>query len=999
MKIKFLIFVLCLQFAVFLQAQEFTIPKENQDDIANFLTAVAKKQTHVHQIKIDSISTDKKELHIYVNSSFSHIRFNRPLVDSIYKGIKELLPHTYKKYKLSLFTDGYSIEQYIDSERKERYHHSVRTPLIRNLSKPYDITKGLKNRHIALWQSHGWYYEQKLDRWEWQRARIFQTVEDLYTQSYVLPYLVPMLENAGANVLLPRERDTQKEELIIDADLGIKKNHLILSHSDKEKWQTGKGNGFAHLKEFYVDNDNPFKSGTYQQITSTTDKKHTSSYKWIPSVEKEGNYAIYVSYKTLENSTEDASYTVHHLGGETNFLVNQKMGGGTWIYLGTFRFPTQEATEDANFYIELNNLSKKKGRIITADAVKMGGGMGNIARYPSIEETDKKEHKHKIIYQPQTSTYPRYTEAARYWLQWAGMPDSVYTVSKGKNDYSDDFQSRGFWVNYIAGGSDVLPDKQGLNIPIDLAFAFHSDAGTTYNDSIIGTLGICMTHINNEAFSNGKPRILSRDFTQGIMNEIEQTIRTNYEPDWTMRQIWNKSYAEARVPEVPTMLLELLSHQNFADMRYGLDPNFQFDVSRAIYKGMLKFLAKQYNQPYVVQPLPVNSMNAVFLSENEVKISWKPTIDSLEQTAQPTDYILYTKTNDGDFDSGMKVKGTSITLNIEKDEIYTYKVTALNEGGESFPSEQLSLARKSNEKGLVLIVNGFDRISAPYSFSTSDSIAGFVDAIDYGVPYVKQYNYIGSQKEFRRSIPWMDDDASGFGDSYGNFETQIIAGNTFDYPLTHGKAIYDNGYSFISTSRKAVEQGDAELKIYSLVDLILGKQKQTTIGRGILGFAYKTFTPGLQKAIKNYCEQGGNIFVSGANVGSDLWDTKNVVEEDKRFAEEVLKYKWRVDRAAVDGKIKAVASPFTSIKGNYEYNNKLSEDMYIVESPDAIEPYGKNAYTIFRYSENNLSAGIASDDSYKTLVLGFPFETLISESQRTKLMKGILDFMNNKSND
>ena len=28
--------------------------------------------------------------------------------------------------------------------------------------------------------------------------------------------------------------------------------------------------------------------------------------------------------------------------------------------------------------------------------------------------------------------------------------------------------------------------------------------------------------------------------------------------------MWNKSYSESRVPEVPTMLLELLSHQNFA---------------------------------------------------------------------------------------------------------------------------------------------------------------------------------------------------------------------------------------------------------------------------------------------------------------------------------------------------------------------------------------------------------------------------------------------------
>ena len=57
---------------------------------------------------------------------------------------------------------------------------------------------------------------------------------------------------------------------------------------------------------------------------------------------------------------------------------------------------------------------------------------------------------------PMTSGYPRYTEGARYWLQWAGVPDSIYSRTKGKNDYSDDFQSRGFWVNYISGGSSVV---------------------------------------------------------------------------------------------------------------------------------------------------------------------------------------------------------------------------------------------------------------------------------------------------------------------------------------------------------------------------------------------------------------------------------------------------------------------------------------------------------------------------------------------------------------
>ena len=37
------------------------------------------------------------------------------------------------------------------------------------------------------------------------------------------------------------------------------------------------------------------------------------------------------------------------------------------------------------------------------------------------------------------------------------------------------------------------PDGKGLNIPVNMAFAFHSDAGTTLNDSIIGTLGIYYT--------------------------------------------------------------------------------------------------------------------------------------------------------------------------------------------------------------------------------------------------------------------------------------------------------------------------------------------------------------------------------------------------------------------------------------------------------------------------------------------------------------------------
>jgi hypothetical protein len=81
--------------------------------------------------------------------------------------------------------------------------------VVLNLDRPVQPVAGLAGRHIALWPSHGWYYEHSLGRWEWQRARVFQTVEDLLPMSFVVPYLAPMLEQAGARVFMPRERDVQ----------------------------------------------------------------------------------------------------------------------------------------------------------------------------------------------------------------------------------------------------------------------------------------------------------------------------------------------------------------------------------------------------------------------------------------------------------------------------------------------------------------------------------------------------------------------------------------------------------------------------------------------------------------------------------------------------------------------------------------------------------------------------------------------------------------------
>lgn len=844
----------------------------------------------------------------------------------------------------------------------------------------------LDGRNIALWQSHGWYFEQKLDRWEWQRARIFQTVEDLYPQSYVLPFLIPMLENAGAYVMAPRERDTSRHEVIVDGDGGFASGDYA-EHKGKRHWETAPVQGFGYAKQVLEDGDNPFRSGTARVVKTVDKASDASKASWNADIPADGVYAVYVSYVTLPESADDVVYRVNSRAGTQRFTVNQRMGGGTWVYLGHFPLKAGRQHEPI---VELDNVSATHG-VVTADAVKIGGGMGNVARRVSNGDPD-------IDYEYSVSGYPRFAEGARYWLQWAGVPDSVYSPTGGESDYNDDYRCRGMWVNWLAGGSPRLPKEKGLNIPVDMSLAFHTDAGTTMDDTTIGTLGIYCTE-KGRKFADGRTRYLSHDLTDAVMTSVVSDIRALYEPDWTRRQMWDKSYAEARIPQVPAILLELLSHQNFADMKYGLDPGFRFTVSRAIYKGIVRYFAAAEGSSGVVQPLPVNAFAIVRGAPDEVVLSWSPAVDELEPTAMPSDYIVEERLGDEmAFRPICRTGGaTSCTLRVDDDRIHSYRIVACNEGGRSFPSEVLAACLKGGKhKECVTVVNGFTRVSGPDTFDAG-AIAGFYDARDHGVPYISDINYIGSQTEFRRDIPWMDDDAAGFGASRANYEDKVIAGNTFDYPYVHGRAIVEAGYPFVSCSLDAFVADTVSTP--PMVDLILGKQKEIIVGRGAYGPRYKAFPAALQQRLAALAANGTDIFVSGAFVATDLWDNPRATDADRRFATDLLGYHWRTGQAAAESGVFEVKSRFKAFgKGRYDFNNTLNEDCYVVESPDSFYPSDPSrGATIMRYGENNLIAATAFDaGAYRTVVLGFPFETIVGEASKASLMRQILKFFTEK---
>ena len=888
------------------------------------------------------------------------------------------------------------------------------------------FSKGLEHRNIALWQSHGYYYEQSLDRWEWQRACLFQTVEDMFTQSFVLPFLVPMLENAGAYVMLPRERDLNADEYIIDNDIAETSRGSGDFRAEGD-WKMN-GPGFADTHEIISDNSNPFLAGTF--ICAECGRKSRSGVApkavWRPHIKEKGEYAVYVAYRSLPESTESARYTIMHSGGTTEFLVNQRIGGGTWIYLGTFPF---DKGKDGCVILDGSAAGSKE--VICADAVRFGGGMGNIARGKSVIQRPQKQGAETMRPEDRTevSGMPRYAEGARYSLQWYGAPEMVWSQNEGNNDYGDDYMCRGTWVDWISGGSRMNRKADGLGIPIDLSFAFHTDAGIAARDTTVGTLTIYTSASEGKTeLPSGERRLTSREYADIVQSQIVADIRATYDPDWTRRGTKDRSYLESRTPTSPAMILELLSHQNFNDMKFGLDPSFRFLVSRSVYKGMLKYLSNRYGCPYAVQPLPVRSfateLDAVGDKEYSVTLSWLPTEDRLEPTASPKGYILSKRTDDGAFDAGIQLKSfktaedgrVSCSVKLEKGHIYSFRVSAYNDGGKSFPSEILSVGlpkRKTSDN--ILIVNNFTRVAAPSYFDTSE-YAGFDNRNGGGVGYVQRINYIGETYQFRKGLEWKDDDAPGFGASYTDMAASVLAGNTFDYPARHGKALMKLGYGFVSMSAEAFQRGLTEGKTasesvhklatdYPILDLICGKQATTPRGTGKVSSQFAVFPEQLQEALREYALAGGSLIVSGANIGTDISESiySDLLSDDKEeelayrkkaatFAAEVLGYKAMNSHASRSGEYRWVAPGQRNSTGSF--HNSLNPDCYSVENPDGIVPSDNRGKTVIRYKDTGISAGTAFDSgTYKCICIGFPIEAVKEEKEIEHVFEYCLDYL------
>ena len=462
------------------------------------------------------------------------------------------------------------------------------------------------------------------------------------------------------------------------------------------------------------------------------------------------------------------------------------------------------------------------------------------------------------------------------------------------------------------------------------------------------------------------------------------------------RYLWDRNYSETRLPEVPSAILEMLSHQNFPDMRIAQDPLGKFYIARSIYKTILRFVNSNHGTRYVVQPLAPQNFS-VTQNQGVALLSWTAQLDKTEPSARPTSYIIYKAEGQGGFDNGTIVNTTRCQMQLEPGKLYHFKVAAVNAGGESFTTETLSVLYNPAASKSVLIVNNFHRLASPQVVDDEEK-QGFDLNQDPGVSYGLTAGWSGKQQVFDRSR--MGNETSfGLGFSGNEMIGKFVAGNDFNYVQAHATSIAASGkYNISSCSSEVIASGRVQMKNYQAVDLINGLERHD----GYTHAYFKSFTPALQNSIRQYASQGGRILISGSYTGSDMQ-----TEEEQAFLSDILKLSYEpTGSTAITRDINPEDSTVTerdsivctspNVKGlglQFSYYNELNAQHYAATHPEILKPVGNYAFTAMQYDTGTSAAVAYKSSTYRSFVMGFPLECIIDERTRTSVLLGILKFL------
>jgi len=489
-------------------------------------------------------------------------------------------------------------------------------------------TGALSGRTIAVSAGHGYYWHSTLG-WTTQRSNIGGLTEDIHTNEILMQVLIPMLVNMGARVVACRERGEIVREGFADNDSGPPR------YAETGAWFTSTSAGYG--------------GGSYRYATTTF--APSASATWDVVVPIEGDYPVYVFYRAGSNRAYDARYSVHHTGGVSVVTLDQTGADRTWVCLGTYRF-----TPAAGARIVLDNQSQLAGRVVIADAVRIGGGMGSIARGSG------------------TSNRPRWQECSRYWTQFAGAPATVYDSIGGGEDNDDDVTARPRFAEWVGG--------------CDAYLSLHTNAG--------GGLG------TSSYIYDGGATAGSAALQAAVHDRVIADVRAGYDPAWSDRGKLSANFGEVRLlSTMPGVLVELAFHDvpGSRDHEALRDADFRYVAGRALARGVMRYFAPG-------APFPPEAPAAFLVRQDAggLTLAWDAapgaTVYSIEQSPDGKGFVEVAQTGATSWSTGP----------LPHDTVRSFRVRASNASGRSPPTDVLAAGTSHTRTSECLLVQGFDRL-------------------------------------------------------------------------------------------------------------------------------------------------------------------------------------------------------------------------------------------------------------------------------------------------
>lgn len=825
---------------------------------------------------------------------------------------------------------------YPDAEVKGPVQHVRRQP-----------AGALSGRVMFIGAGHGWTADTTNNVWFLQRgipntagSALFGLNED-YGNVDQMNIFAQYLWNAGATVVPTRPLGNQRNEVVLDQDDTTPGPRGVVTY-------TGTWSSSSTTPHYSILPD----SETYRFTSAVTTGPFPTA-RYTPNIPADGYYPVY-TWVLQSSNRANTLYRVAHAGGTTEMRVPHAMVGRGWVWLGTYFF---EAGSNGHVEIVGDRLPGDSGTVVIADAIRFGNGLGDVSR--GFGGTG----------------LPREEEASRYWAQvsiGAGAPTSIYD-SPGSVDSDDNVGTPIRWAAAMNNES-VGQFKDRLYI------SFHSNAGGgrgadgLYNDASLfpGT-----NTPNQLALALALGREINEDMRQldtlefpGFPEWTNKTTHTFRRTDYAFGEIRNNVLGG----EMDATIIEVAYHDSTSDAPYLKDPLARKYIARSTYQGVIRFYRGTHGESTLKilpdEPRNLRARNATDGTRNVI-LNWQAPLAQASIAAgtpgniggdAPTDYAIYMSTNGRDFQYLTNVGGTNTTYTVSNLAAGTqayFQVTGVNSGGESFPSN-IAGARVLSATGNapILIVDGFDRFDNAIAPKTL-------------VPNTTLFSSSMRGRIVERVIPLLTNDFS--------YVMPTGVGLHLAAPLLGSSYVRPN---FDSCTNDDVLSGAVALSNYRAVVWILGEESTVD----------ETFTTAEQGLVRSYLQGGGNLFVSGSEIGWDLGRSGSSSAADLSFFNNDLRTTYVADNANT---YNAQGTGIFASVGSLTFSNGSNGFMYDPAFPDILGA-GSGASAAMTYvggaGGNAAISFPGTGNGGRVIVMGFPFETILDSAKRAEIMNQTIRF-------